>query len=73
MIIALVVCVLGFLLSLLFCADIGYILLDIVDHYVTTYIMLTLGVLQCAAVGWVYEVKEIKEKVRLRSIVIFTA
>jgi SNF family Na+-dependent transporter len=46
MLIALIICVLGFILSLAFCADIGYVLLDVVDHYITTYTLLTIGILQ---------------------------
>ena len=46
MLIAFVVCLLGCIGSLAFCSDIGYILLDVVDHYVNTYTMLGLGILQ---------------------------
>mmetsp|Transcript_19144 Transcript_19144/g.21472 ORF Transcript_19144/g.21472 Transcript_19144/m.21472 type:complete len:155 (-) Transcript_19144:336-800(-) len=72
MIIAAIICTMGFILSLTFCSDIGYILLDVVDHYTTTYIMISIGILQCLAVGWIYEVKDIKDKVSPISIIIFT-
>ena len=72
MLIAFIVCLVGCMGSLAFCSDIGYILLDVVDHYVNTYTMLGLGILQCLAIGWIYEVQDIKKKVPLRSILTYT-
>lgn len=46
MIIAAVVCILGCTVSIVFVTDVGYILLDVVDHYLTTYTMILLGILQ---------------------------
>eukprot|EP01064_Diplonema_japonicum_P015990 TRINITY_DN24031_c0_g1_i1.p1 TRINITY_DN24031_c0_g1~~TRINITY_DN24031_c0_g1_i1.p1 ORF type:complete len:691 (+),score=114.26 TRINITY_DN24031_c0_g1_i1:33-2105(+) len=41
-------CILGlFLLGLVFCTSNGFLLLDIVDHYVTTYMMLIVCTLEC--------------------------
>lgn len=34
--------------------------------------MVTLGILQCMAIGWIYEVKDIKDKVNPVSIAVFT-
>jgi solute carrier family 6 GABA transporter-like protein 1 len=52
MFIALVLCVIGCGISALFCTNWGYILLDIVDHYVSVYLMIFLGIVQCFGVGW---------------------
>jgi SNF family Na+-dependent transporter len=48
-------CGCGYGLTMLFCSNWGWILFDLVDHYMTDYIILIIGILQCVAVGWVLE------------------
>jgi len=48
------VCIIGFMCSLIFCADTGFYYLDIVDHYVNEYGMIFIGMMECIAVGWVF-------------------
>jgi len=48
-------CATGYALCMLFCSNWGWILFDLVDHYITDYVILLIGVLQCVAVGWVLE------------------
>jgi len=55
---ALVVCSMGFVLSSLFCSNWGWVLFDLVDHYISLYIVLPVGLCQCIAVGWIFERKE---------------
>eukprot|EP01065_Artemidia_motanka_P045884 TRINITY_DN6830_c0_g1_i2.p1 TRINITY_DN6830_c0_g1~~TRINITY_DN6830_c0_g1_i2.p1 ORF type:complete len:594 (+),score=139.10 TRINITY_DN6830_c0_g1_i2:60-1784(+) len=43
----------GFALGILFTSDVGLYWLDLVDHYVFSYLVLIDGVLQAVAVGWV--------------------
>lgn len=45
-------CILGFALSLLFCTNWGIILFDIIDHYLSNYLLFFVGLLQCFGVGW---------------------
>ena len=45
----------GIGLSTLFCSNWGWVLFDLVDHYVTNYIVLPVGLCQCIAVGWIFE------------------
>jgi len=46
MTIALIICIVGACVSIVFCTDVGIAILDVIDHYVTTYVMLTVGILQ---------------------------
>jgi solute carrier family 6 GABA transporter-like protein 1 len=62
MIIAFVLCLFCAIWGLLFCADVGYFIADVVDHYVNIYSLQILGIFQCVAVGWIYEVDEIVEQ-----------
>ena len=48
-------CVLGFLLTIPFCTNWGFILLDVVDHYLSVYLLYLVGILQCLGVGWVFD------------------
>ena len=52
---SLVICTLGFILSSLFCSNWGWVLFDLVDHYISLYIVLPVGLCQCIAVGWIFE------------------
>merc|ERR1711934_817804 len=47
--------VLGILLSLPFCSNFGWILFDLAEHYITSYIVIMVGILQCISVGWMFE------------------
>ncbi len=57
---AFVVCGLGLLSGLLFITGAGFYLLDIVDHYAISYILLIIGLMQCIAVGWVYGAENLR-------------
>jgi neurotransmitter:Na+ symporter, NSS family len=47
-------CLLGFLLGILYVTGAGLYFLDIVDHFVTNIAILSVGILQCIMIGWVY-------------------
>lgn len=49
-----IVCVIGFICSLLFATKAGLYWLDIVDHWVNDFNLIVIGVLECIAVGWIY-------------------
>ena len=53
--IALGVCLLGILLSTPFTTNFGWILFDMTEHYIISYIVLGVGLLQCISVGWMFE------------------
>jgi hypothetical protein len=56
--VALVLCGLGAALSFIFCFNWGYTYFDVVDHYLSVYLLLFLGVFQCFGAGWVYNYGE---------------
>jgi len=47
-----VLCVVGFLGSLIFATGAGLYWLDIVDHYINQYGLVLAGILECVVVGW---------------------
>lgn len=51
---ALIVCVLGWLGSLLFCSSWGFTYFDVIDRYISVYLMFILGMGQCAAAAWFF-------------------
>lgn len=53
-IIALVVCILGFLAGIIYTTNAGLYFLDIVDHYITNVSLIVIGILECIAVGWIF-------------------
>lgn len=59
---AVTICVAGFVLSSLFCTNWGWVLFDLVDHYISLYIVLPVGLCQCIAVGWIFERKATAER-----------
>lgn len=62
MLTALVLCVFGAIMSVIFCFNWGFTFFDVIDHYLAVYLMLLLGLFQCFAISWVYEAKEVMEK-----------
>ena len=52
---ALGVCIFGMILTTTFTTNWGWILFDIVDHYISDYIVISIGLCQCIAVGWIFE------------------
>lgn len=55
MFIAFILCVIGFLGSIPFCTNWGFILFDVVDHYLCAYLLLLIGILQAFGCGWFFE------------------
>jgi len=61
--IALGVCAVGFLISLIFTTSGGLHYLDITDHYITTYGLVGAGLLETLVVGWVYGANKLKNEI----------
>merc|ERR1712072_351223 len=53
--VALIICIVGWAWSLLFCSSWGYTYVDIADSYISTYLMFILGMGQCAGAAWVFD------------------
>ena len=58
--IALILCFVGALTSLLFTHNWGFTYFDCVDHYLANYLFLLVGILQCFGSCWIYKMTEAK-------------
>lgn len=70
---ALIVCVLGWLGSLLFCSSWGFTYFDVVDRYISVYLMFILGMGQCAAAAWFFQAGNVFTDERRNSAMVITA
>jgi len=52
--IAFIVCLLGFLSGIIFTTNAGLYFLDVIDHFVNSYTLIVVGILECIAVGWIF-------------------
>lgn len=62
-----VLCVIYFLIGLIFVTHPGLVWLDIVDHWMNNYGLVVVGLLQCIAVGYFYNIEEFREMLNSRS------
>ena len=58
-----VVCATGFFGSMLFATKSGIYWVDIVDHFITHYGLVTVGIIQCLLVGWIYKSYKLREHI----------
>jgi NSS family neurotransmitter:Na+ symporter len=64
-----VVAVLGFLGSTIFATQAGLLWLDIVDHFLTHYGLVVVGIMECIIVGWFFKLKMLRNHVnRISSV-----
>jgi NSS family neurotransmitter:Na+ symporter len=54
-----VLCLIGFLLGMVFCTQAGLFLLDLVDHFITTYALVLVAIGEALIVGWVLPAKKL--------------
>ena len=65
-----VVCVLGFLGSLIFTTRAGLYILDIADHFITNYGLVIGGLLECLIIGWVLKASVLRKHIsRLGTVI----
>ena len=57
-----IICVFGVGCTAIFTSNIGWVLVDIVEHYLTTQIIPGVGLLQCIALGWQFEIGPTSER-----------
>jgi len=55
-----VMCIVGFCGSLLFTTHAGVLWLDIVDHFLNQYGLITVGIVETLVVGWLYRTDKLK-------------
>jgi NSS family neurotransmitter:Na+ symporter len=63
------VCILGFFGSIIFTTRGGLLWLDIVDHFVTHYGLVVVGIMECIIVGWLFNLPLLRSHInRVSSI-----
>ena len=58
-----IVCLTGFLGSIVFTAKSGLYWVDIVDHFITHYGLVIIGILECFIIGWIFKAKKLREHI----------
>ena len=64
-------CVVGFLGSLIFATKAGLYWLDITDHWVNDFNLITIGIFECFVVGWIFGARKLREYFNKTSTVKF--
>ena len=59
--VAFYVCGLAFLMGSIFATRAGLYFLDIVDHFITNFGLILVGIFECIAVGWLYKAARLRE------------
>ncbi len=54
-------CILGFIVSLIFTTGGGIYLLEILDHFVTNFGLVSIGLLECLIFGWLFRIYRLRE------------
>jgi len=62
MFVAFVLCFVGFVISIPFCTNWGFVLFDVIDHYLCAYLLIIVGILQCFGCGWGFDAEETMNK-----------
>ncbi|MBT3406567.1 sodium-dependent transporter [Candidatus Woesearchaeota archaeon] len=58
--IAFVVCLVSFLLGIIFTTNAGLYFLDVVDHFITNFGLVLAGIFECLAIGWIYGAERLR-------------
>ncbi len=58
-----IVCVLGFFGSIIFTTQAGLLWLDIVDHFLTHYGLIVVGIAECILVGWFFRIRVLRNHI----------
>jgi NSS family neurotransmitter:Na+ symporter len=56
-----VICIFGFVVSLMFTAGNGLHLLELVDHFVANFGLVMIGLVECLILGWMYSLNKLRE------------
>ncbi len=56
-----VLCCIAFLLGIVFCTQAGLFWLDLVDHFITTYGLVIVGISEALIVGWVFPARRFRQ------------
>ena len=56
----LLTCLFCFFLGLPFVSQSGLYFLDLIDHYLTSYLLMGIGILQCLVIGWYFKAEKMR-------------
>lgn len=56
-------CIAGFLGSMIFTSKGGIYWIDIVDHFITHYGLVIVGILECILIGWIFKASKLREHI----------
>jgi len=56
-----IMCTLGFFLSLIFATGGGLYLLEIIDHFIANFGLVTIGLLECIIFGWMFRLRRLRD------------
>lgn len=59
--IAFYVCFAAFLLGILFTTNAGLYFLDVIDHFVSNFGLVLVGIFECLAIGWIYGAERMRQ------------
>ena len=64
-----IICVIAFLCSIIFTSQAGLHWISILDHFITNYGLVVVGILECILVGWLFNIELLKRHInRVSSI-----
>jgi neurotransmitter:Na+ symporter, NSS family len=55
-----VICIIGFLCSMIFATQAGLHWLDIADHFLLEYGLVVVGILECILIGWIFGARKLR-------------
>jgi NSS family neurotransmitter:Na+ symporter len=55
------ICIIGLLLSLIFVTGNSYYLIDLVDHFVTNFGLVLIGLIECIILGWMFTISKLRD------------
>ncbi len=58
-----VICILGFMGSIIFTTQAGLLWLDIADHFLTHYGLVVVGIAECILVGWFFKLNILRNHI----------
>ena len=59
--VAFYVCALAFAMGTIFTTRAGLYFLDIVDHFITSFGLVLVGIFECIAIGWIYKADRLRK------------
>jgi NSS family neurotransmitter:Na+ symporter len=56
-----IMCIIGFLISLIFATGGGLHWLDIMDHFIASFGLVLIGLIECLILGWMYKLSKLRD------------